>query len=230
MPESRHRRRRGRAAPSRGRGAQSLAISRPRPKKNSWLYIAASAVIAFLVIAGFAVGSAGFGHGGGITRGGSANQFVEGIGEEHDIMLTANHVAESQTVDYSTVPPTSGDHWARWARCGFYEHQVPDERITHNLEHGNIVVSYNLATQEEVDELRRVFDDIGPSTLWGVARSYDKIAEGTVVLTTWGVMDTMQGIDAERMEAFFDAYAGSLGPERVDCLQGGVMDPPPAGS
>lgn len=150
------------------------------------------------------------------------------VGNQHKIMRTRNHIPEGTAVEYSTTPPTSGDHRVRWSQCGFFEHQLADERIVHNLEHGNIVVSYNLATQEEVDELRRVFEDIGPSTLWGVARAYDKIPPGTVAVSTWGVLDTMEGIDAERLEAFFDAYAGSLGPERVDCSQGGAMDLPPA--
>ena len=33
------------------------------------------------------------------------------LGEEITIMPSANHVAEGQTVEYSTTPPTSGMHW-----------------------------------------------------------------------------------------------------------------------
>ena len=232
MPESKHRRRRGRA----GRGAPgsrrstttSLAAARPRKKKTNYIYLAVSALIAVLVIAGFAVGSAGFGLGGHFSQGGSSDQYVEGVGEQQDLMPTANHVAEGQNVEYSTTPPTSGDHWAVWARCGFYDYVIPDERIVHNLEHGNIVVSYNLTSAEEVQRLRNVIDDIGNSRIWGVTRSYDKIPVGTVALAAWGVMDTIQGIDEERIRTFFETYAGNLGPERIPCTQGGVVDPRPA--
>ena len=52
-------------------------------------------------------------------------------------------MTDSESVFYITLPPTSGDHWERWADCGFYDSGLPDELIVHNLEHGNIVVSYS---------------------------------------------------------------------------------------
>jgi hypothetical protein len=182
-------------------------------------------LIAVLVIGGFALGSAGLGLG---NRGSNSNGYVAGVGEQQDLMPTRNHVPEGQSVEYSTTPPTSGDHWEIWGRCGFYDYALPDERTVHNLEHGNIVVNYNLTSEAEVQRLRDLFNNIGEANIWGIARFYDKIPEGTVVLTAWGVMDTMQGIDEERIRNFFEAYAGNLGPERVPCNQGGTVDPPPA--
>ena len=94
---------------------------------------------------------------------------------------------------------------------------MSDERIVHNLEHGNIVVSYNLATDGEVDQLRDALEGIGKNAIWGVTRSYDKIPCGTVALAAWGVRDTMQGVDEDRLKTFFDTYSGALGPERIIC-------------
>jgi hypothetical protein len=227
LPESKHRRRRARASSGGSRSSTSLAASQPRKKKTNYLYLAISALIAVLVIAGFAVGSAGLGIG---APGGSSDGYVEGVGVQQDLMPTRNHVPETQSVEYSTTPPTSGDHWEIWGQCGFYNYTLPDERIVHNLEHGNIVVNYNLASEEEVQRLRDVINSIGEANIWGMARFYDQIPEGTVALTAWGVMDTMQGIDEERIRTFFGTYAGSLGPERIPCNQGGIVDPPPAGS
>ncbi|MFQ6028250.1 MAG: hypothetical protein ACE5Q6_12220, partial [Dehalococcoidia bacterium] len=85
----------------------------------------------------------------------------------------------------------------------------------------------NLATDEEVDQLRDAFDDIGLATVWGLARAYSKIEPGTVSVAAWGVSDTMQGVDKDRLERFFETYAGTLGPERIICGNSGVMDPPP---
>ncbi len=142
----------------------------------------------------------------------------------HEIMATRNHLSEAQSVEYNSIPATSGDHWPRWSQCGFFEEALPDERTVHNLEHSNIIVSYNLTTPEEVDELRDVMGSVGLAGVLGVTRFYDKIQPGTVALSAWGVSDTMQGIDEERINTFFRTYGGNLGPEgNISCLNSGVM-------
>ena len=219
MPISRRRRRR---SGQRGRAAD-MVITQPRRKPNYW-YIAASAIIAFLVIAGFVVGGISFQGDSGV---GSSDEYVDGVGERQEIMPTRIHVPEEQTVAYSTTPPTSGDHWDWWARCGFYEEGLPDERIVHNLEHGNIVVSYNLPAGGELDQLKGFMDNFELAPAWAVTRYYDKIAEGTVALSAWGVLDTMEGVDEDRIEKFFRSYAGTLGPEfpnGAPCTTSGIME------
>ena len=219
MPVSRHRRSRGRTSQRGQRPAQDLSIPKPKKKKANKLYVAASAIIAVLVIGGFAIGGTNFQRG---AQTGASQEYVEGVGVRQDFMpvgprgLNA-HVPRNQTVSYNTVPPTSGDHWSTPERCGFFEDGLPDERIMHNLEHSNIVVSYNLATPEEVDQLKDAVDSIGLNPVWGVTRSYDKIPVGTVALAAWGVLDTMQGVDRERINRFFETYSGSLGPESIIC-------------
>ena len=141
-----------------------------------------------------------------------------GSGKEIPIMPSQNHVPVGQPVEYSTTPPTSGDHWEQWADCGFYQEALPDELITHNLEHGNIVLSYNLAGQQALDQLRKIWAGIGRAPEWGVARFYDKIAVGTVLVAAWGRLDIMRDLDAGRISKFFGLYAGNLGPERIPCL------------
>ena len=151
------------------------------------------------------------------TGAGEANSYVEGLGVQHEIMRTAFHVPDNQSVRYSTNPPTSGDHWAAAQTCGFYEDGLPDERITHNLEHSNIVVSYNLPAEADVDALRSAVTEIGLANGWGITRFYSDIEPGTVALAAWGVLDTMQGVDQNRITEFFEAYAGALGPEVIPC-------------
>ena len=219
MPVSRRRRRR---SANRGRQAE-LVIAPRQPKKNYW-YIGASAVIAVLVIAGFALGGVNLQRDQGS---GSSDEYVEGIGEQQDIMPTRIHVTEPQPVDYNTTPPTSGNHWDWWARCGFYEDGLPDERIVHNLEHGNIVVSYNLQAGPELDRLKAFMDGFELAPSWAVTRYYDKVPEGTVALSAWGVLDSMEGVDEGRIERFFRTYAGTLGPEFPNgspCTSSGVME------
>lgn len=225
MPESKHRRRRGRPGPGGASAGTSLSAARPRPRKNSWLYIVASALIAVLVIGGFAIGATGIGHQGlGGRTAGTFDSYVEGIGVEQDVMPTRNHVAEPETVEYNTIPPTSGNHWPRWSNCGFFEEELPDEHIVHNLEHSNIVVSYNLGTPEEIDQLSDVMSGIGLANTTGVTRAYSKLAVGEVAISAWGVSDTMAGVDGDRIEEFINAYAGNLGPEgNITCLNTGTM-------
>ena len=220
MPVSRHRRRRGSGrAPSRGASAaDSLSLTRPRRKKTNKIYLIATIIIAVLVIGSFGLSAIPFGSG-GISGTGNSQDYIEGIGVQQPI-LRNDHVSTGQTVDFATFPPTSGDHWppGEQARCGFHQDEVPDERAVHNLEHSNIVVSYNFTDPAQVDQLRQVIGDIGLARVWGITRSYDKIPEGQVALTAWGIIDTMDGIVPDRIETFFEAYAGTIGPESVPCL------------
>lgn len=219
MPESKHRRSRGQALSRRARSAGTLADNRPKKKRTNKIYLVASALIAVLVIAGFALGGltgGGLGGRGGI---GSATTFIDGVGERQPIAPSRNHLPEGTEIQYQSFPPTSGDHYPPQAleRCGFYDDGLQDEALVHNLEHGNIIVSYNLPDQAQVDQLRDIMGTIGVSNIWGITRSYDKIPPGQVALTAWSVLDTMEGVDGERIERFFNAYAGSLGPESVAC-------------
>ena len=89
---------------------------------------------------------------------------------------------------------------------------MPDERIVHNMEHGNIIVSYNLTDPAEIDALKAAYESIDLTAAWGVARPYDGIAEDSVALTTWGVIDgPMVGVDADRIERFLTPTPASWG-------------------
>ena len=223
MPISKRRRRRGRVAPGSSRSEASLSLNQTKRKTN-WLYLSASLVIAILVIGGFVVGSGGFGTGAVTNKTGSSDEHVDGIGTQQDIMSTRDHITEGKTVEYNSIPPTSGNHWPQPSKCGFFVNGLPDERVVHNLEHSNIVISYNFASEAEVDELKNVLKDIGLNNTLGVTRFYDKIEEGTLAIAAWGILDTMQGIKGDRIKKFFETYAGNLGPEgNITCLNYGAM-------
>ena len=215
MPVSRHRRRRGRVG---SRSDDSLSLTRPRRRKTNKLYLIATVVIAVLVIGSFGLTAIPFGSGGGGVSAGSNNAYVADVGIQQPI-LAADHLPEGTEIDYNSLPPTSGEHWPPHVlrTCGFYGDGLRDEVVVHHLEHSNIVVSYNLLDQAQVDQLRGVIGDIGLANVWGIARFYDKIPVGQVAVAAWGVLDTMDGVDESRLRAFFE-YAGNLGPERVPCL------------
>ena len=214
MPVSR--RRRGRVARAARTG--NLATTNRRKKTNKFVLVA-SLVIAVLVISSFAFAS--FSGGGGSARSGSSDFYVEGVGTQVPI-LDPNHISQGSSATYNSSPPTSGEHWGLPGDrgpvpCGFYDEGLPDERVVHNLEHGNIVISYNLPLESDVSALRDALGNIELNNAWGVARDYDAIPTGQVGLSAWGVLDTMVGVDEERIARFFKAYSGTLGPERVPC-------------
>jgi len=140
-----------------------------------------------------------------------------GVGALVPIESSRDHVAEGQKVEYRTTPPSSGDHWGRWADCGWYTDGIADEVTTHNLEHGNIVVSYNLTNPAQVTELREALDGERLFRDWGVARSYRAIPPGRVVLTAWGQVHYLVGVNPEEIGQFIKKFAGVNGPERIPC-------------
>jgi hypothetical protein len=229
LPESRHRR---------NRRPRNLEIPRTtrRGGTNKFILVG-SIVIAILVIGSFAAVPIfqSIGGPGEITFG-TAAAHVDGVGTKQEVMRSKNHVDldnddGNDVVAYNSAPPTSGDHWSVPQRCGFFTDTVPDEQIVHNLEHSNIVISYNLPNQADVDALRKVFDDMdeGWRAHFTVARPYDEIGVGQVALSAWGVLDIMDGVDQERIQRFFEHYVGRLGPEGAISCRGAQSSMPGTG-
>ena len=131
------------------------------------------------------------------------------------------HVAEGVLVEYGSTPPSSGEHWPRWAACGVYENELPDEYMVHNLEHGQVVISYNLADAADVERLVSLAKDLDDFDKWGLLRPYSKIDEGMVGLSAWTIVDLFSGVDKGRIEDFYYAYRGNrLSPETLSVGRG----------
>ena len=226
MPESKHRR---------NRRPRNLEIPRTtqRGGGNKFILIV-SIVIAVLVIGSFAAVPIFQSIGGpGDVSLGTAEAYVEGVGVEQEEMRTKNHVdlnsdEADDEVAYNTFPPTSGDHFSTPARCDFYDHPINDEIIVHNLEHSNIVISYNLPNEADVEALTDIYNDLDDSwrNHFTVARVYDGVGEGQVGLAAWGVLDVMDGVDEERILRFYDHYVGRLGPEGAVSCRGSQTSMP----
>ena len=151
-----------------------------------------------------------------------SGQYSPGVGVQVEIQDSRRHFAVDKSItdvhpEGYSVPPTSGRHWNGWMQCGFYRSPVRDERIVHNLEHGHVVVHYNLADESRVAELENTLEDLENFEQWGLARPYDAVPAETVWMTVWGVMEgPLQDGEWEsgaRFRRFFDAYAGVMGPE-----------------
>ena len=130
---------------------------------------------------------------------------VGGVGSEVSIMAAVGHKPLGETLQYRTVPPTSGPHWPRWADCGVYQQGVPDEMVVHNMEHGHVIISHNLDPEKArtlEDVVRRLVD----FDTFGVLRPYPEIGPGMVAMTAWGFIDQMPGVHAQRISSFYAAH------------------------
>lgn len=223
MPDSQGRRR-GRNKPARGRRRAGSAVSgssqgpsapskpgwfpkirrRTRRRIRRWVFLGAAGLIAFLIILSFSLSSFPGAGGGSVGAGGRSSPDAD-VGTS--VAVTgASHVPTGQPVVYSTTPPTSGDHWGTPAGCGVYDVAVADEMIVHNMEHGHVIISYNLSDPDEVTRLEQLAEDLPDLEQWGIVRPYQKIDADTVVMTAWGVIDQIQGVDEVRIRRFYETY------------------------
>jgi hypothetical protein len=62
--------------------------------------------------------------------------------EEHPIE-GFRHLPVCAPVSYQTNPPSSGDHYSRWAAYRTYDTPIGPGFWVHDLEHGAVVVSYH---------------------------------------------------------------------------------------
>jgi len=67
-------------------------------------------------------------------------------GEVHEY-YGQEHLSAGESVEYGdSEPPTSGAHSSPVPK-GFYEEELSDENIIHNLEHGYVYVSYTQTSE-----------------------------------------------------------------------------------
>jgi hypothetical protein len=125
-----------------------------------------------------------------------------------------NHVATGTQVDYKTDPPTSGDHWppGEQADPGFYSTPLDEERLVHNLEHGQIVIWYKTSASEEVkDKMEQV---AGQDDVALIVVPYDFDGPGEYALTAWGYSQLCEIPSQTVIDDFRRAHQGK-GPEAV---------------
>ena len=116
---------------------------------------------------------------------------------------------------YSTVPATSGPRYASPAPWGASEAELPEEAVVANLERGGVAISYNLADDAAVQELTTAVEGLTGYPACVVLQPHDGVAAGGVSLAAWGWLDEVDGVDEERIRAFFDSHR-NRGPLFID--------------
>ena len=126
-------------------------------------------------------------------------------------------VGTSHTVRYNSDPPTSGPHYDPSARPGIYDEPIPDGYLVHSLEHGYVIISYNVEgiPEQEADSLVAQLTEIAEGErLWKLIVVPRPGMEHRIALTAWQRIDTMERVDARRIRRFISAWR-DRGPEHT---------------
>jgi hypothetical protein len=142
------------------------------------------------------------------------------------------HREDGTTVEYDTVPPSSGPHWgqpASPAKAFYTERDAPAvEQLVHNMEHGYTVLWYDdTLSGDERAELRdlsasaREQDSVGQFQKFVVAPwddSKGSFPEGKrVALSHWGAQEGYRQlcgkISGEAVQSFIDDFPATDAPE-----------------
>jgi hypothetical protein len=112
---------------------------------------------------------------------------------------------------YNSVPPTSGRHDPSWARCGIHDTPVPEENQVHNLEHGFVLVQYSTKDQAIISSLGVQVRSLPRYPDYLILAPYPRMQQ-PIALTAWGVVQYLDLVDPQAIQAFAEAYRGR-GPE-----------------
>ena len=195
---------------SRGeRRAERRNKSDSRKKRKRYIYVAIGSSVALLFIASLLV-PGGSGH----ATSSNTNLNTGGPLEIMDDQGRSHITPGDAGGPYLTAPAASGPHWitnpsdvvptgspARW---GAYAAPLPDEVQIHNLEHGGIVINYNCSEGcvELVDDLQSLIPGQGAQFILSPYPNMDT----RIAITAWRHQDKMDEFDADRLNAFIDAY------------------------
>ena len=133
-------------------------------------------------------------------------------------ILGRNHIQEGTTFsDYNSNPPTSGDHYQNPAPARFYDKELPDEQLVHNLEHGHIWIAYKPDLSGEIIDILK---DFSGGNVVVAPRSKN---DADIALAAWGRLDKFNIeagiIDQQRIKDFISRYQ-NRGPENVNIPRG----------
>jgi hypothetical protein len=122
-------------------------------------------------------------------------------------VLPSPHVSarEAATVEYNSLPPTSGPHASFSLTPGRYDEPVPDHLTVHALEHGHVAVQY--APGIGADTVRRLVALALRHSSDVVLAPYPQLSRG-IALTAWGRLDLLDSYDETRVTRFIEQLHG----------------------
>ena len=123
-----------------------------------------------------------------------------------------DHIAPgAQPSRYNSNPPTSGDHYPAPVPAAFYEQQVPDAYLVHNLEHGQVWLSWrDEADREAIELFRQLHEQFAE---WVVV-SHRPENDRRLAAAAWGRLLKLDAPDRDALTAFIMRYRDKA-PESV---------------
>jgi len=158
----------------------------------------------------------------------AATDDTGGEGDVNNHVGPGTSAPDQVTVEYQTVPPSFGPHYASpvYPAAPFYtaEDRPAMEQLVHNLEHGYTVIWYaEDLPQAQVDELEQISDiarEQDPTAGKFIVSAWDDAygeLEKPVAMSHWGAEQSHRqlcgGVSGEAVQEFIDAYPASDSPE-----------------
>jgi hypothetical protein len=149
--------------------------------------------------------------------GASANQLAPGEVIGTRVSSQGNtHIPDGQRFSYNSTPPTSGSHWQTPASWGLKDSQEQNERTTHNLEHGGIVIAYSpTLAAEDVTKLKSLARGLMNSSFRKIIlEPYQQLSDAKIAVTAWTWILKLPAYDETQITKFVRAhYQSSDAPE-----------------
>jgi hypothetical protein len=140
------------------------------------------------------------------------------------------HLRAGETVQYNSIPPTSGPHSGATTDWGIHDLSIPNEIQVHMLEHGGVIIQYRPVESPALDDpvaegLKRLVGRLRTENF----QKYCKLIlapyallQKKIALTAWGRLDTFdaEAITSEieqRIVYFIDKLIDAYNPERARC-------------
>jgi len=135
---------------------------------------------------------------------------------ERPLLQPPTHIQPGEShPPYSSVPPTSGWHYATTAPWGISQTPIAEEIQVHNLEHGGVIIQYNTRDRDLVQRLEELARKQADYPCYLIVAPYPNMGSA-IALTAWGVVLYLQQYDETAIQEFIDAYR-KKGPEVVAC-------------
>jgi hypothetical protein len=128
--------------------------------------------------------------------------------QQHPLASAEHITPDQQPSDWNSNPPTSGQHLAEWLPGGFYPRERDERAVVHSLEHGYVAVQHRGVAQEQVEQLRQIYEGetAGGTVAKLVVMPWHGLDSDGVALTAWRFSQRCQRVSAPVVQAFIDNY------------------------
>jgi hypothetical protein len=171
-----------------------------------WAWRAGAAALVAIAVAATFAGPGSFLLG-SVTGSAATNRAAPCLPGEAVPIMNSPHVSADalSTVDFNSLPPTSGPHFGFAIATGIYREPLSEGLTVHAMEHGHVVIQYPDGTSPElVARLERLAKRYARDV---ILAPYAKLDRG-IAVTAWGRIDIVEAYDERRITEFVERLRG----------------------